>query len=428
MRIASIYLGSTLRVRRFAYAVTVGAGILALAACGKKNTIPAAPLPEVSVVTVQHQAVTISSELPGRVDAYLAAEVRARVDGIVLSRDFVEGADVKAGQRLYQIDPAPYAAAYHSAQAALEKAQASLVTVSAQAARYKTLVEANAVSRQDYDNAVAALGQARADVDAGKAAVDLARINLGYTSVLAPIAGRIGKSQVTPGAYVQASAATLMSTIQKIDPVYVDLTQSSLDGLRLRQALTKTQGDLAMSRLDRAKVSLTLEDGTSYPLSGTLQFSDITVDPGTGSVTVRAMFPNPRHVLLPGMFVRASLTEGVNESAILVPQVSLAHDQKGDATVWVVGPDDKASLRVVTTAQTLGNQWVVNDGLQAGERVIVAGLQRVRPGMAVKVLPAPSAGIAGQAAGATEAATGAVHATGAATDAAKSTASMPITQ
>jgi len=395
MRIKNTYFVLTLRSRRLASAVAVSVAVLALAACGKKPPAPAAQTPTVSVVTLQSQPVTVTSELPGRVSANLAAEVRARVDGIVLSRDFVEGADVKAGQRLYQIDPAPYQAAYHSAQAALEKAQASMVSVAAQAARYKTLVAANAVSKQDYDNAVAALGQAQADVDAGKAAVETARINLGYTAVTSPITGRIGVSQVTPGAYVQASAATLLSTVQKIDPVYVDLTQSSLDGLRLRNELAK--GDLQMAGPNQAKVSLTLEDGTPYPLTGTLQFSDITVDQGTGSVTVRAVFPNPKHLLLPGMFVRASLIEGVNDRAILVPEVGVTHDPKGDATALVVGADNKVSMRVVTTTRTLGNQWVVDGGLQAGDRVIVAGLQKVRPGMTVKALPAPSANAAATA-------------------------------
>lgn len=392
MPVDSAYPDSKLVSRRVISATAIGLAVMLLAACGQKPTGPVAQVPQVSVVTVQPQAVTLTSELPGRVNANLAAEVRARVDGIVLSRDFVEGADVKAGQRLYQIDPAPYQAAYHSAQAALEKAQANLVSVAAQAARYKTLVAANAVSKQDYDNAVAALGQAQADVDAGQATVETARINLGYTTVTSPISGRIGKSEVTPGAYVQASAATLLSTVQKIDPVYVDLTQSSLDGLHLRDELAR--GDLQMAGPKRAKVSLTLEDGTPYPLTGTLQFSDITVDQGTGSVTVRAVFPNPKQLLLPGMFVRASLVEGVNDRAILVPQVGLTHDPRGEATVLVVGPDNKVALRVVQTTRTLGNQWVIDSGLQAGERVIVAGLQKVRPGMPVKVMPAPQPGAA----------------------------------
>jgi len=314
--------------------------------------------------------------------------VRARVDGIVLTRDFVEGSDVKTGQRLYLIDPAPYKAAYDSARATLAKAQANLVSVKAQAERYKVLVAANAVSKQDYDNAVAAQGQAEADVASGQAAVETAAINLGYTAVVSPITGRIGKSQVTPGAYVQASAATLMSTVQQIDPVYVDLTQSSLDGLRLRRELAN--GDLQMAGKNQAKVTLTLEDGTQYPVSGTLQFSDITVDQGTGSVTVRAVFPNPKHVLLPGMFVRASLIEGVNDRAILVPEIGVTHDQKGQATAMVVGPDNKVAIRPLVATRTQGDNWVVDGGLKPGDRVIVAGLQKIQPGMTVKAVDAPA--------------------------------------
>jgi len=417
MRIASIDLSSISPSRRpasarpaaarptsarLAAAVAAGVALMALTACGQKPVAAAPPMPAVTVVTVHAQPVALNSELPGRVDANLEAEVRARVDGIVLRRDFAEGAEVKAGQRLYQIDPAPYQAAYDSALATLEKAQANLVSVSAQAARYTTLVAANAVSKQDYDNAVAALGQAKADVDAGQAAVETARINLGYTAVVSPITGRIGKSQVTPGAYVQAGAATLLATVQKIDPVYVDLTQSSMDGLRLRNEIAK--GDLKLAGPNQAKVELTLEDGTAYPLSGTLQFSDITVDQGTGSVTVRATFPNPKRLLLPGMFVRASLTEGVNDGAILVPQVGVTHDPQGRAAVLVVGPDNKVATRVITTSRTLGDQWVVQSGLQAGERVIVAGIQKVRPGMTVKVEQAPSAAGADQSSGASAAA------------------------
>lgn len=357
-----------------------------LAGCGEKAA-PKQQTPEVTTVTVRPQSVAVTTELPGRVNSYLSADVRARVDGIVLQRDFVEGSEVKAGQRLYLIDPAPYKAAYDSAKATLAKAQANLVSVAAQAARYKTLVAANAVSRQDYDNAVAAQGQAEADVASGQAAVETAGINLGYTAVTSPITGRIGKSQVTPGAYVQASAATLLSTVQQIDPVYVDLTQSSLDGLRLRRELAS--GDLQMAGKNQAKVTLTLEDGTVYPLSGTLQFSDITVDPGTGSVDVRAVFPNPKHILLPGMFVRARLTEGVNDRAILVPEIGVTHDQKGQATALVVDSENKVALRTLTTNRIQGDAWVVDGGLKPGERVIIAGLQKVQPGQTVKAVDAP---------------------------------------
>jgi membrane fusion protein (multidrug efflux system) len=376
-------------------AATGAATVLMLAACGDKPAAPPSRPPEVSVVTVQPQSVPVTSELPGRVSAYLSADVRARVDGIVLHRDFVEGSDVKAGQRLYLIDPAPYQAAYDSARATLQKAQANLVSVAAQANRYKTLVAANAVSKQDYDNAVASLGQGQADVASGKAAVETARINLSYTAVTSPITGRIGKSQVTPGAYVQASAATLLSTVQQIDPVYVDLTQSSIDGLRLRQEFAS--GKLQLDSQKRAKIGLTLEDGTPYALPGTLQFSDISVDSGTGSVTVRAVFPNPKHELLPGMFVRAKLTEGVNDNALLVPEVGITHNAQGQATAYVVGPDNKVTLRVVNATRTVGDKWVVEGGLQAGERVVVAGVQKIAPGAvvnAVEQAPAPAAAAA----------------------------------
>ena len=376
--------------------------IFMLAGCGEKAAAPGPQTPEVTTVTVQPQSVAVTTELPGRVNAYLSADVRARVDGIVLQREFVEGSEVKLGQRLYLIDPAPYKAAYDSAHATLAKAQANLVSVAAQAARYKTLVAANAVSKQDYDNAVAAQGQAEADVASGRAAVETASINLGYTSVTSPITGRIGKSQVTPGAYVQASAATQLSTVQQIDPVYVDLTQSSLDGLRLRRELAS--GDLQMAGKNQAKVALTLEDGTLYPVGGTLQFSDITVDPGTGSVTVRAVFPNPKHILLPGMFVRARLTEGVNDRAILVPEIGVTHDQKGQATALVVDANSKVALRPLVTSRTQGDAWVVEGGLQPGERVIIAGLQKIQPGMTVKAvnapIPAPAASAAVDAASA----------------------------
>jgi len=369
-------------------AMSVSAAVLLLAGCGQQ-TAPPAQTPVVTVVTVHTQSVPYTSEVPGRVNAKLVAEVRARVDGIVLSRDFTEGADVKAGQRLYQIDPAPYQAALASAQASLAKAQANLMSVTAQAERYKILVAANAVSKQDYDNAVAAQGQAQADVAAGQAAVDTARINLGYTRVTAPISGRIGISNVTPGAYVQASAATLMSTVQQIDPVYVDLTQSSLDGLRLRDALAK--GQLQSAGANRAQVQLTLEDGSLYPLPGTLQFSDITVDQSTGSVTVRAQFPNPKHLLLPGMFVRARLTEGISNRALLVPEAAVMHDQKGEAVALVVGTDNKVAVRTVNASRTLGSNWVVESGLQDGDHVIVGGIQHVRPGVTVKSVEAAAA-------------------------------------
>jgi membrane fusion protein (multidrug efflux system) len=391
-----------MRVERVPFRlISAATAAVLLAACGQKPSAPPPQTPEVGVITVQPTAVPVVTELPGRTSAFLVAQVRARVDGIVLQRGFIEGADVKAGQRLYKIDPAPYIATLNNAKAALAKAQANLATTTAQANRYKVLVAANAVSKQDYDNAVAAQGQAAADVAAGKAAVDTAQINLGYTDVTSPISGRIGLSQVTPGAYVQASAATLMSTVQQLDPVYVDLTQSSLDGLKLRRQVQ--EGRLKTSGPNAAKVTLILEDGRPYPVPGKLQFSDVTVDQTTGSVTVRAVFPNPQHVLLPGMFVRARIEEGVNDRALVVPQIGITHDPKGNPTALVVGPDNKVVVRPLVTAGTQGVNWIVDSGLNPGDRVIVQGVDKVRLGMTVKVaaaqLPAsPASGAAAQGA------------------------------
>jgi membrane fusion protein (multidrug efflux system) len=378
--------------RTVAGIMKVGLALLAasqLSGCtGGEAEPPAAQAPEVTVVTVRREAVPLRTELPGRTSAYLVAQVRARVDGIVLKREFTEGGDVRADQRLYQIDPAPYRAALDSAAAALARAEAVLASTTAQAERYRILVEGNGVSKQDYDNALAAQGQAAADVAAGKAAVQVARINLGYTSVASPITGRIGTSQVTQGAYVQASAATLLATVQQIDPIYVDLNQSSVEGLKLRRDVAS--GKLKLNGTDHAKVSLMLEDGTSYPQAGTIEFTDITVDPGTSSVTVRALFPNPRHVLLPGMFVRASIQQGVNDNALLVPQTGVTHDPQGRATTLVAGPDDKVEQRTVQASRTAGANWVVDGGLKDGERVIVSGTQKVKPGMPVRVVEASS--------------------------------------
>ncbi|MGC2947620.1 efflux RND transporter periplasmic adaptor subunit [Burkholderia ambifaria] len=376
-----------MRVERVPYRlITVAAAAVFLAACGKKESAPPPQTPEVGVVTVQPQAVPVFTELPGRTSAFLVAQVRARVDGIVLRREFTEGGDVKAGQRLYKIDPAPYIAQLNSAKATLAKAQANLVTQNALVARYKVLVAANAVSKQEYDNAVATQGQAAADVAAGKAAVDTAQINLGYTDVVSPISGRVGISQVTPGAYVQASQATLMSTVQQLDPVYVDLTQSSLDGLKLRQDVQS--GRLKTSGPGAAKVSLILEDGKTYSDAGKLQFSDVTVDQTTGSVTIRAVFPNPGRVLLPGMFVRARIEEGVNENAFLVPQIGVTHDAKGQPVALVVNASNKVEPRPLKTTGMQGQNWIVEGGLQAGDRVIVQGVEKVRPGATVKSVAA----------------------------------------
>jgi membrane fusion protein, multidrug efflux system len=376
-----------MRVERVPFRlISAATAAVLLAACGPKQSAPPPQTPEVGVVTVQPTAVPVVTELPGRTSAFLVAQVRARVDGIVLRREFTEGDQVKAGQRLYKIDPAPYIATLNNAKATLAKAQANLATTTAQASRYKVLVAANAVSKQDYDNAVAAEGQAAADVAAGKAAVDTAQINLGYTDVTSPVSGQIGISQVTPGAYVQASAATLLATVQQLDPTYVDLVQSSLDGLKLRRDVQ--EGRLKTSGPDAAKVSLILEDGRTYSEKGKLQFTDVTVDQGTGSVTVRAIFKNADKVLLPGMFVRARIEEGVNENALVVPQVGITHDQKGQPTALVVGQDDKVALRQLVTSGTYGSNWVVESGLKAGDRVIVQGTDKARPGQQVKPVAA----------------------------------------
>ena len=331
-------------------------------------------------------------ELSGRTTPYLVAQVRARVDGIVLKRDYKEGSDVKAGQRLYKIDPAPYIAQLNSAKALLQKAQASVAALNAQAERYKGLVTTNAVSKQDYDNAVSSQGQAEADVGTGKAAVDTAQINVGYTDVVSPISGRSGISIVTEGAYVQGSAATLMTTVQQIDPIYVDVTQSSVEGLRLRRDVAS--GRLKLNGPNQAKVKLVTEDGNEYGEMGSLVTTDITVDQTTGMVTVRALFPNPKSVLLPGMFVRARVDEGVTENAFLVPQVGVTHDQKGQATALVVGSDNKVQARTLQLAGTNGDQWIVESGLDEGDRVIVAGVQRVQPGAAVVATEAPTGPVA----------------------------------
>jgi membrane fusion protein, multidrug efflux system len=376
-----------MRVERVPFRlISAATAAVILAACGQKQSAPPPQTPEVGIVTVQPTTVSVTTELPGRTSAFLVAQVRARVDGIVLRREFTEGADVKAGQRLYKIDPAPYIATLNTAKAAVAKAQANVTTQNALVSRYKILVAANAVSKQDYDNAVATQGQALADVASGKAAVDTAQINLGYTDVVSPITGRIGLSSVTPGAYVQASAATLLSTVQQLDPVYVDLTQSSVDGLKLRRDVQ--EGRLQTNGPNAAKVTLILEDGRAYSEPGKLQFSDVSVDQGTGSVTVRAIFPNKDRVLLPGMFVRARIDEGVNNNALVVPQIGVTHDQKGQPTALVVGADNKVSLVQLVTSGTNGSNWVVDSGLKAGDRVIVHGTEKAKPGMTVKPVDA----------------------------------------
>ncbi|KAG0019491.1 hypothetical protein BGZ81_009693 [Podila clonocystis] len=335
---------------------------ITLAGCSRKPAMPAPPPPEVSVVAVKTHSIPMTTELPGRTSPYLAAEVRARVDGIVLQRNFVEGSEVKAGQLLYTIDPAVYQAQLQSANAALAKADANLKAAAAQRVR-----------QQDYDNAVAQQNQAAAEVASARAMVNSAKINLGYTKVVSPIAGRVGRSQVTKGAYVQAAQATLLCTVQKVDPMYVDVTQSSADLLRLRREMASAQS----TKAQQMKVDLILEDGTPYSVPGKLEFSDITVDQSTGAIALRAIFQNSKQELLPGMFVRARIHERFNRELIVVPQVGVTHNAKGQPTVLVVGAGDVVEQRTLVTLKTMEDQWVVLEGLNAGDRVIVQGLQKI---------------------------------------------------
>lgn len=365
--------------------------VLALAGCkgsAQKAAAPSGPV-EVGVVTLEPTSVTLTRELPGRTSAYRVAEVRARVNGIVLKRLFTEGSDVREGQALFAIDPAPYRAALEGAKAQLARAEAQLANAKLVSSRYADLVKDNAVSRQEYENATASLQASEADVAAGKAAVETARINLGYTTVTAPVSGRIGRSAVTEGAYVQQAQATLLATVQQLDPVFVDLTQASVDVLRLRRDLE--EGKLQSAGRGLAKVKLVLEDGREYPLAGALQFADVTVDPSTGSIALRALFPNPKKELMPGMFVRARLEEGVNPEALLVPQQAVSRDQKGLPFALVVGPDRKVERRQISTDRAVGDAWLVTAGLKRGEQVIVEGLQKVRPGAEVKPVAAAAA-------------------------------------
>lgn len=320
-------------------------------------------------MTLRAQAVPITTELPGRVTPYRVADVRPQVSGIIQKRLFVEGSEVKAGQQLYQIDPAPYRAAYDSAVAARAAARAL-------AERYKPLAEANAVSKQDYDNAVASKLEA-------EAAVETAHINLVYTKVLSPISGRLGRSFVTEGALVTANQSTALATVQQLDPIYVDVTQPSTTLLRLRREADA--GLLKRNAAGQPEVRLLLEDGSEYPHPGVLEFSEVTVDVGTGSVTLRALIPNPERLLLPGMFVRAVIQEGVREGSLLAPQQAVTHNQQGQPTALVVGPDNTVQLRVLQTDRAIGDQWLVTQGLQPGDRVIVEGMQLVKPG--AKAIP-----------------------------------------
>ncbi|HUP06664.1 MAG TPA: efflux RND transporter periplasmic adaptor subunit [Caldimonas sp.] len=390
---------STNRVRtlhRVARAVLAAALATLLAACGKPGASSGAPgagpggsggppPPEVGVVTVRTQPVALSNELPGRVEALRTAQVRARAAGILLKRLFVEGSDVKAGQKLFLIDPAPYQAALATAQATLARAQANLVQATSQAQRYKPLVAEHAVSEQEYVAAVAAQKQGEADVAAGKAAVQTAQINLSYATVVAPISGRIGRALVTEGALVGQGEATPLATIQQVDPTYVNFTQSTTEVLQLRRDLASGKLKHA-SGAEAASVRLVLEDGSVYPQAGRLLFTDLTVDPTSGQVTLRAEVPNPGVMLLPGMYVRVRLEQAEAANGILVPQQAVQRGASGDA-VMVVAPDGKVSPRPVKIGTAVGGQWVVLDGLKPGEMVMVDGFQKLRGNAPVKPVP-----------------------------------------
>jgi membrane fusion protein (multidrug efflux system) len=364
--------------------------LFALAGCGeKKPDAPAQgaampPPPEVAVVTAAPKSLTLTTELPGRLEASRVAQVRARAAGIVLKRVFREGSEVKAGDVLFRIDPAPFQATHESARAALAKAEANLAQATLRTQRFKPLVETNAISRQEYDDSVTTEKQAAADVAAAKAALQTASLNLGYATVTAPISGRIGRAQVTEGALVGVGEATPLAIIQQVDPIYVTLTQSSTDVLRLRRAMAG--GQLTSVGKGQARITLVTEDGREYPRPGKLLFSDLSVDETSGAITLRAEFPNPDRLLLPGMYVRAQLGQAVKDQAITVPQQAVIRTQEG-ASVMLVDDAGKVAVRPVKADTAQGDTWIVSDGLKSGDRVIVEGLQKVKPGATVKAVP-----------------------------------------
>jgi len=354
-----------------------------LSACARHSPAPPASKPAVTVVTLHPTPVSLTTELPGRVSAYRIAEVRPQVNGVILKRLFTEGERVTEGQQLYQIDPGPYQASLSSAQASLARARAAVEISKLTVQRYKALAEVHAVSRQDYDNAAARLQQDEADVAAAEAAVRTATISLAYTKVYSPISGRTGRSMITEGALVTADQAFTLVTVTQLDPIYVDVTQPTTTLVRLKRELAA--GQLRTTGANKTPAQLVLEDGSSYELPGTLQFSEVTVDQGTGSVTLRAIFPNPTDLLLPGMFVRATIQEGIRESAIRAPQQGITHAPDGTATALIVGANDHVEKRTVELDRAIGDQWIVTRGLEPGDRLIVAGLQRIKPGMQVVV-------------------------------------------
>jgi membrane fusion protein (multidrug efflux system) len=367
------------------------AGSVALNGCGQDqvSVSPAVQATPVGVVTLKSQTVTLTKELPGRIAASKIAEIRPQVNGIVQSRLFTEGTEVKAGQILYQIDPASFEANVASGKAAVAKAQASITSQKAKTSRYTELLKIKAVSQQDFDEADAAYKEAQADLLTAQAQLKTAQINLDYSQVSAPISGQISKSAVTVGALVSANQNTALATVTQLDPVYVDLVQSSAQLMQLKQALAS--GAIVADAATQKQVELKLEDGSVYAHKGTLQFSEVTVDPGTGSVTLRAQFANPEKLLLPGMYVRAVIVEGVKANTILAPQRGISRNNKGEATAMVVNKDGKVEARILQAGRTIGSNWLIEKGLSAGDQLIVEGLQKIRPGASVQAVPAGSA-------------------------------------
>lgn len=382
--------------------LTAAALLLALGGCGSNGGQggqggpggqAAPPPPPVSFVVVQQTPVSLTTTLPGRTAPFETSDVRPQVNGLIRARSFVEGDMVRAGQPLYRIDTAPYEAQVASARAAVARAQSTIASSGALARRYGELVKINAIARQEFENAQGSAAQARADVAAQQAALRSAQIDLARTTVRAPITGRIGRSLVTTGALVTNQQTNPLTTIQRLDPIYVDIQQSSADLLRLREQIMSGK----ISRDGAARVRVRLETGNLYPIEGTLRFADVTVDPTTGSQTIRALIPNPKGLLLPGMFVRAELPEGVQANAMLVPQRAVGRDERGNPTVMVVGAGNKVEVRPITTSRTQGDNWIVTTGLKPGDRVIVEGAMMLRPGMPVTPKPfsdKPAAGAA----------------------------------
>jgi membrane fusion protein, multidrug efflux system len=385
-------------VRGLCMGIVMASGIF-VSGCGTQGGRPPGGMtPEVSVVTLKTQSVALTRELPGRVAAFLVAEVRPQVSGIVKRRLFTEGGTVKVGEPLYELDDAIYRAQYNSARATLQKAQATQEAARLTAGRAAEMVKIDAVSAQDNDNAIAALGQAQADVAAAQAAVDSTAVNLAYAHIVSPIGGRIGKSSITQGALVTAAQTAALATVQQLDPIYVDVNQSSSEWLQLKQDIDAGRVQAGASG---APTKIVLENGMTYATEGTLQFTDVTVDPTTGNFLLRVLVANPNQLLMPGMYVRAVVGEGVMPQGLLAPQRGITRDPRGGATALVVNRDGKVEVRAVRVSRTIGDQWLVEDGLAAGDRVIVEGLQKIQPGMAVKSVeakPDVAAGEAGAAA------------------------------